>query len=172
MLLIYFAFITCKADDIVLAVYAIGDTGPAGGLIFYDRDFYLEAAPSDQSTGVEWGCYGTTISGADGMEVGTGAQNTIDIEAGCSTDGTAADICANLSLNGYTDWFLPSIYELNLMHVNLMQYSVGGFAVDNLYWSSSEYDKDKSYYYLFSFSGNRGRNDKFASHRVRAARAF
>lgn len=41
--------------------YNIGDTGPAGGLIFYinpnyetDGWRYLEAAPGDQSTGIEW----------------------------------------------------------------------------------------------------------------------
>ena len=43
--------------------YGIGDTGPAGGLIFYvnpnyavDGWRYLEAAPFDQSAGATWGC--------------------------------------------------------------------------------------------------------------------
>jgi hypothetical protein len=84
--------------------YALRDIGPAGGYIFYDKgsyyktDFriakaapdpgpitppsdtwrYLEAALSDQSTGTEWGCYGVSISGADGTAVGKGAQNTLD----------------------------------------------------------------------------------------------
>ena len=125
--------------------YSLRDIGPAGGWIFYDKGSYsdgwryLEAAPSDQSTGwdTEWGCVGTAISGADGTAVGTGEQNTIDIEAGCTTPGTAADICANLSLGGYSDWFLSSIDELVLMYENLKVYGVGGFA--DYYWSSSEY---------------------------------
>jgi len=158
--------------------YALRDTGPGGGLIFYDKGFvsdgwrYLEAAPSDQSTGAPWGCVGTVISGADGQALGTGEQNTIDIEAGCTTPGTAADICANLSLGGYSNWFLPSIDELVLMYENLKVYGVGGFA-DDSYWSSTE--EGAGYYALFhdfSDSYQYGIRIKGGIGRVRAVRAF
>ena len=58
---------------------------------------YLEAAPGEKSTSAEWGCDGTLISGADGTLVGTEAQNTIDIEADCSTSDTSADICTKFT---------------------------------------------------------------------------
>ena len=158
-------------------LYALRDTGPAGGLIFYVKEggysdgwMYLEAAPSDQSTGAPLGCYETLISGADGTAVGTGEQNTIDIEAGCTTAGTAADICANLSLGGYSDWFLPSKDELNLMYTNLKLAGVGGFAAD-YYWSSSECTASLAWLQGFGSGGQYG-GYKYHYLRVRAVRAF
>ena len=157
--------------------YSLRDIGPAGGLIFYDKGSvsdgwrYLEAAPSDQSTSAEWGCYGTLISGADGTAVGTGEQNTIDIETGCTISGTAADICANLSLGGYSDWFLPSRDELNLMYVNLKLFGVGGFVDYYLGWSSSEGNANFAWYQGFYF-GDQYYQYKYATGRVRAVRAF
>ena len=156
--------------------YVLLDTGPAGGYIFYDKGYYsygwryLEVAPSDQSASAPWGCFGVSISGADGTEVGTGEQNTIDIEAGCTTFGTAADRCANLGLGGYDDWFLPSKDELNLMYTNLKVAEVGGFA-DYYYWSSSEYNAYLAWYQDFS-NGSQNTNARDVTYRVRAVRAF
>jgi len=192
---------TMGASNVILYAqwtpYVIGDTGPAGGYIFYDKgsyykaDFtivkaagngtvpinpnydgwrYLEAAPYDQSTSTEWGCYEVSISGAGGTAVGTGEQNTIDIEAGCTTPNTAADLCANLSLGGYTDWFLPSKDELNLMYENLKVFGVGSFA-DSTYWSSSEYSANYAWYQGF-YAGYQLSYYKYSTDRVRAVRAF
>ncbi|MDA7578773.1 DUF1566 domain-containing protein, partial [Flavobacteriales bacterium] len=144
--------------------------GNGGGLI---------AAASDQSSGAEWGCVGTLISGADGTAIGTGSQNTIDIEAGCTTSGTAADICANLTLGGYSDWFLPSIDELNEMYLNIGQgnaLGLGNIGIfsNNLYvsyWSSSEDDSQGADFWSF-FYGSWGNTDKSFYAHVRAIRAF
>ena len=122
----------------------IGDSHQ-GGIIFWldGNGGGLIAAPSDQSSDAEWGCFGTLIG--TGTVIGTGYQNTTDIEAGCTTYGTAADICANLTLGGYSDWFLPSKDELNKMYLNIGQGNalglgnIGGFA-DDYYWSSTEED--------------------------------
>jgi len=113
------------------------------------------------------------IFGANGTAVGTGEQNTIDIEAGCTTPGTAADICANLSLGGYIDWFLPSKDELNLMYANLKLlklYALGGFT-DGYYWSSYESNIIGAWAQYF-YSGFQDNYFKYHAYRVRAARAF
>jgi len=134
-------------------------TGQTHGLI---------AATSDQSTGTQWGCYGTTIPGADGTALGTGNQNTIDIMAGCATAGIAARLCGDLVLNGYSDWYLPSKDELNKLYINRV--AIGGFASD-LYWSSSEYDIYDGWIQFFNNSAQFNYNKDYL-YRVRAVRAF
>ncbi|MBN2444760.1 MAG: DUF1566 domain-containing protein, partial [Spirochaetales bacterium] len=175
-----------KENTTLYAIYSsdsdlLRKMGPAGGLVFYDKGYYsldwryMEAAPMDQSTGALWGCSGTSISGADGLLVGTGEQNTIDIKFGCGTIGIAADICTNLIIEGYDDWFLPSRDEWNLMFVNLYQYGMGNFNGSH-YWSSSEYD---DYYngaynaWLQNFTlGQQNGAGKTYEMRVRAVRSF
>jgi len=125
--------------------YSIGDTGPAGGIVFYmapDGLHGLEAAPADQKPpssmrGVTWGCRGLTINGADGTAIGTGAQNTADILAACSDLGIAARLADNYTLNSFNDWYLPSKEELNELY--LQRAVVGNFTSSgNGYWSSTE----------------------------------
>jgi hypothetical protein len=123
--------------------YAIGDTGPAGGLVFYDKGSYsdgwryMEAAPSDQSAGICWkvGDYWDYLSGADHAEVGSGKTNTAIIVAAHGVDNYAAYLCSSLSLGGFQDWFLPSMDELNLMYSNLYLHGLGAFnGIYSGYW--------------------------------------
>jgi hypothetical protein len=157
---------------------AIGDTFQ-GGIVFYldGNGGGLISAPSDQSSGAQWGCVGT-ITGANGTTIGTGAQNTINIETGCSTPGTAADICANLTFGGYSDWFLPSKDELNEMYLNIGQGSplgnIGGFA-SNWYWNSYEdpnVPQTIAWIQHFGNSISQGNLGKNHYNSVRAVRAF
>lgn len=128
------------------------------------------AAPSDQSTGAAWGCQGTVISGADGIVIGTGNQNTLDIVAGCSTASIAAQLCSDLVLGGYSDWYLPSKDELNKLYLN--KTAIGGF-VSDYYWSSSEVSANGAWYQNFD-SNNATQNSglKGYPHYVRAIRTF
>ena len=141
------------------------------GDIGYDATMQhgLIAAPSDQSTGAEWGCYGTEISGADGTAIGTGNQNTVDIMTGCSTAGIAARLCGDLVLGGYSDWYLPSKDELNQLYLNRV--AIGGFA-DYYYWSSTESDFFGAWSFLFSTGTADYTTNKDNTFYVRAVRAF
>jgi hypothetical protein len=128
----------------------------------------LIASPNDQSTGAEWGCYGTTISGADGTAIGTGNQNTVDIMNGCGTAGIAARLCGDLVLNGYSDWYLPSKDELNKLYLNIT--AIGGWAAAD-YWSSSEVNTISAWSQDF-MDGSQGTHLAKGPYNVRAIRSF
>jgi hypothetical protein len=167
----------CLPDN--TTTYHIGDTGQAGGIVFYVTDaglHGLEAAPIDQSTS-EWGCEGSSISGAQGTAIGTGAANTTVIVAGCNVANTAAKVADAYALNGYNDWFLPSKDELNQMYwfigplAGTPLTNVGGFNVSYTYWSSSEIDATLAWTQRF-VNGLLVNDYKYTRKPVRAIRAF
>jgi hypothetical protein len=151
------------------STYAIGDAGPAGGIVFHVTDGGLhgsEAAAVDQAP-THWGCYGTTISGANGTAVGTGEQNTIDIIAGCN-ETTAASVAAAYG----PGWYLPSKDELNLLYSQKVAGVVGGFA-SRYYWSSSQgSDDDDAWLQYFGTGDQLDSFGKSSAEGVRAVRAF
>jgi len=138
--------------------YALGDTGPAGGLVFYDKGSmsdgwrYLEAAPSNQSTGIQWYNGNSVVTGATATGAGSGRANTSTIISKQGTGNYAAALCDKLVLGGFDDWFLPSKDELNLMYTNLRKAGRGGFG-SAWYWSSSEYTKLSAWIQDFSDGG-------------------
>ncbi len=144
-----------------------------GGIIFYidgTGQHGLISAPSDQGT-VNWGCEGTFISGTSTL-LGTGQANTTAIVGACGTPGIGARICDTLTLGGYTDWYLPSKDELNLMHQNLHLQSLGNFLLFR-YWSSSQYDAQFAWCQLFNLNLNQLFYDKdLIAYRIRAVRDF
>ncbi len=152
----------------------MGETGPGGGLIFYDKGNndggwrYLEAAPMDQSSGITWGCAGSII-GNTSILIGSGQTNTSFIVAGCNEASFAAKICDELNLGGQNDWFLPSEIELVLMRNCLLVNGLGNFSTGG-YWSSSESGSQSANKINFNATG--GSNTKGTLYFVRAIRAF
>ena len=126
--------------------YKIGDTGPAGGLIFYDKGNnnggwrYLEAAPVEAEFQAVWSVHATKVEGTQEL-IGSGKRNTeLIVEKFKQTAGewdTAAQKADDLVLNGFDDWFLPSKAELDQMYGNLKRKNLGNFK-NNWYWSSTE----------------------------------
>jgi hypothetical protein len=119
----------------------VGDTGPAGGIIFYVQEgttygdwTYLEAAPTDLEGSYAWASVGLENSNiSTGTALGTGETNQAAI---LLTDSAApaAKACADYNHDGYTDWFLPSRDELEELS------NLPGFVVPEgvSYWSSSQ----------------------------------
>jgi hypothetical protein len=155
------------------AVYKIGDTGPGGGVVFYDKGRttdgwrYLEAAPEKAQFRGEFGVFGHYVEGTK-SDVGAGAANTELYRTAMSRFNTTAKQrnykpfaplqCAELSLNGCDDWFLPSQEELDLMYANMGNLKPTGF-YKGWYWSSTQFSSgdrayDASYVQSKSFGSN------------------
>ena len=145
---------------IVAYVFASGDAGYVAGEVHG-----LIIAPTNQSSGASWGCSGTSVSTSQSL--GSGKNNTNAIEAACSTAGTAADICANLTLNEYDDWYLASLSEWQKIWINS---SVLGLT-DN-YWSSSQSNSTMAYVGYTSYTGSTSAGSKISHIKVRAIRSF
>lgn len=144
-----------------------------GGLVFYlnsSTGAGMVSSPSDQGK-VLWGCESTLIGGTL-TDLGSGATNTQRIIALCNEPKIAARICDELVIDNYSDWYLPSKEELNLMHKNLRQNGFGNFILHR-YWSSSEYDAQFAHCQLFNANTNQLYYDKdLLAYYVRAVRSF
>lgn len=145
------ASVDAGADKICVvgASCKVGNTGPGGGIVFYDAGSqqswgrYLEVAPEkwfeNASDPRMWWCVGvnTFLSTLEG--IGSGKGNTDLMLAGCSSGAAVA--ARNYQGGAKSDWFLPSKDEMN----ELYKYSQiesnltlrNGF-VKNVYCTSTE----------------------------------
>jgi hypothetical protein len=178
--------------------YRVGDIGPSGGYVFYDKGSssdgwrYLEAAPEGWSGVAKdpkyvFGYYRRSYSESNlkvgtKTTMGTGASNTRNLVAVMGkityrdpsdlevTENYAALVCSQYTGNGKHDWFLPSTDELNMVFRNLKERGLGGFS-SNYYWSSSEMDSLLAWYQGFN-NGNRNYYTRDNLYMVRPIRAF
>jgi hypothetical protein len=150
--------------------------------VFYDKGNnsdgwrYLEAAPSDVSASAQWGwwdgkSFGPDVSGTS-TAIGSGKRNTQLIVDALKTSytGRAAQLCASYTYGGYSDWFLPSKDELDLMYKNLAVKGLGSFT-GVWYWSSSRGRTSGAWGQRFS-DGYQDDYSKVLTFCVRAVRAF
>lgn len=94
----------------------------------------------------EWGCKGTKLTGPSGMspDIGEGDVNSLIIIINCATPGIAARLCTDANLQGFTDWYLPSFFELHsissnfeILNTQLLK-NGGDILLNESYWSSNE----------------------------------
>jgi hypothetical protein len=127
------------------ASYAAGDFVQGGLYTFTDSGYAYITSQSDQSTNAPWGCQGTLIpEGATPDAIGQGIINTPTIVANCATAGIAARLANDLVLEGFSDWFLPSLEELLGMHTNLADAGLGNLS-NHSYWSSTQATDTQAY---------------------------
>jgi hypothetical protein len=135
----------------------------------------LIAAPSDIPYGTYkifpscYASYGTSTA------LGTGAANTTKILACTADNENAAKLVDALTDGGYSDWYLPSKDELNLLYLNRI--SAGNNFASNEYWSSSElyqwnYSSYEAAWYQFFTDGSQSITGKGYQKGVRAIRSF
>jgi hypothetical protein len=176
------------------------NTNGAGGI---STCRYLEAAPNTWSGGSSdptrsWATdinsnQSTAVTGADGTAIGTGYQNSLDIQnQGGNVAGTSAAVLARAYRgNDLTDWYLPSKVELNQMCkwqggitgaalTNLTTVCTGGILNSGLgaagfvlggYWSSSESSANGAWIQNFN-GGGQIQLYKNYPYYVRPVRAF
>jgi hypothetical protein len=151
--------------------YAIGDIGPSGiGIVFYTTNGGLNglaAAPALWDGGADpeeqWKTSNTSTSGTSSA-IGTGSANT-DSMAGA--EHPAAEACRTYSGGELTDWFLPSLNELNELY--LQKDDVGGF--DGAYWSSTDAGSEWADIEVFA-NGGQFSDNKTQTYKVRPIRSF
>ena len=156
-----------------------------GGVIFHlwkdnaGVEHGLIVALTDQSISQAW-------SNVTSAEIGTSAQSSWDglsnsnsIVGQAGHTSSAAKLCLDLVSGGQSDWYLPSIQELNMLWNNyytvtraLSQIS-GATQLSNswYYWSSSELHYNNAWYFAFGggYAGGYGKDYAIS---VRAVRAF
>jgi hypothetical protein len=116
-------------------------------------------------------------SSAPESSTSLGLTNFVDGQAQSSTlagytTAAAAQFCENMTYAGYTDWYLPSRQELNLLYQKSGELgSIGGFNYSSNYWSSTENNTSYAWYFLFH-NGYANYTNKTSAYYVRCVRRF
>ena len=159
-----------------------------GGVVFYvdqTGSHGLICSMIDVSTSQAWSNVSSVLIGAAAQSDWDGQGNTNAIIGQSGHTSSAAKLCndytnANYGTGVYSDWFLPTPDELNLLYnakrfVNKTLDSDGNAATTVLakisYWSSYEYNAVAAWYFYFSL-GYAGNSSKSVTNYVRAIRAF
>jgi hypothetical protein len=144
--------------------YEIGQVGPSGGIVAFDKGSYsegwryIEVALQDLSI-QEWGCISLDIQNAQNSAIGSGMRNTAaitynhDLLTNYYTNPQVCNSLNNGSLSGKTallfelnqvnDWFLPSSLDLQNIYQNLIPLNLGNFQ-ETFYWTSSQVSESQA----------------------------
>lgn len=158
-----------------ISSFSIGQTY-GGGKIFYidgTGQHGLIVSLQDLNTGMEWWDGSGATTNANGFAIGTGEANTSAIISTFGVGAYPASLC-RLFYNGggFSDWFLPSLYELN--QLNLVSNSLGLSDLSGTYWSSSEHHTSNAWVVSIYDppAPNQSYVGQYTQQKVRAIRKF
>jgi hypothetical protein len=110
---------------------------PTHALIVAPRATGATGSGYTLTTNLQWKTANTTTSGT--TSAFDGAVNTAAMVTAGIGDHPAAEFCADLSIGGHTDWYLPSRYELDIAYFNLKPST----DANNTSWGSNIYSVPK-----------------------------
>jgi hypothetical protein len=93
------------------------DGNPTHALIVAPRATGATGTSYTLTTNLQWKTTQTTTAGT--TSAFDGAANTAAMVTAGIADHPAANFCKNLSIGGFTDWYLPARYELDIAYFNL-----------------------------------------------------
>lgn len=145
-------------------IYQPGDPG-------YDSlvQHGIIASQNDISANIIWYNEDSIYTNANGIGIADGITNTDTIIAVQGHGEYAASICKRAVIQGYNDWCLPSIGELNKLYIS--RNLIGGFKVDH-YWSSTDSTFVYAKLHWFGDKLDQGDEYKCVPYRVRPIRYF
>jgi hypothetical protein len=109
------------------------DGNPTHALIVAPRATGATGTGYTLTTNLAWKTADTTT--ADTTSDFDGAANTAAMVTAGIADHPAANFCKNLSIGGFTDWYLPARYELDIAYFNLKPDT----QANNTNWGSNIY---------------------------------
>jgi len=183
VLLATMLIVSCEdnKNDLSKKNYKVGDTGPAGGIIFFvnpnakaDKWTYLEIGKSDMPDGnFKWGSTG--VECGTGEKIGDGLKNTKKLsEKGSSYEAAYAVFGKDIYGNKNKDWFIPSKEEFKLLYESIKNGKINPDSFSSeFYWTSSE-SGDSSAWKInpYSYGGHLYEESRIAACKVRPVRRF
>jgi hypothetical protein len=172
-------------------VCKIGDIGPGGGKVFYisetvinaatgvsEGGVYLEVAPlgwhttQGQEEALAWSSVTTSVPGTL-SNIGAGAENSRLVYSQLGASSAGFNVIVNKTIGGKSDWFVPSLGELQKIYENLWATGLDAFTSSrNMLSSTQDPSNTAQAMQLWNAGGIAAAVSKTTGYYMRPIRAF